>query len=91
MSTDDDYADLVASTVSRGPSRWTPTPDVADIIDRVVKDRVLHETSGGTEGRVLSSVQLAGWLRKRKGVVVAHSTIDRYIAGKYGRRSLGQP
>jgi hypothetical protein len=91
MAVDDDYADLVASTKSRGPARWTPTPDVEAIIDLVVRDRIRHEDTGGQEGRILSSMQLADWLRKRKGCQVAHSTIDRWVASKYGRRSLSQP
>lgn len=91
MSASDDYADLVASTRSRGSSRWTPTPEVESIIDLVVQDRIRHEETGGREGRILSALQLAGWLRKRKGCQVAHSTIDRWVAAKYGRRSLSQP
>lgn len=91
MSASDDYADLVASTRPRGGKRWAPPDDVADIIDRVVKDRVAHEASSGREGRLISSMQLADWLRTKKGVSVGHTTIDRYIATRYGRRSLSQP
>jgi hypothetical protein len=91
MAVEDDYADLVASTPQSKSQRWAPTPDVADIIDRVVQDRIAYERTGGAEGRAISAQSLSDWLRKRKGITVGEKGINRYVAARYGRGSLSQP
>lgn len=91
MAAKDDYEDLKSSAPSSKSQRWSPTDDIAEVIDMVVQDRIRYEQTGGAEGRAISAQSVADWLRKKKGVKVGEKAINRYVAARYGRGSLSQP
>ena len=86
---DDSYDDMWDG--SRRGYRSILNPDAERVIRLAVQERLLFESSGGRQGRLISAARLSEYIRNKGLGEYSSSTINAWIAKAYKRRSLAQP